>query len=138
MRKSTTSIRKLMLSGIVFVCGMAGTVQAETLFSGIVYGGPDQTRVACEVVNMSDDPITFVKKELIGHFNGVLTLDFDDCGASLAKNSICTFQAATPTHEGTACKVVIVQKKKTGVHGTMVALTGPPAAPFPLSESDLR
>jgi hypothetical protein len=127
-----------ILTGIVLACSMAGTVQAaSTLTSGVVYGGPDQTHVACEVVNLSNAPITFVKKQIIGHFNGSLPLNFDDCGTALAPNRICTFQAATPGSQGAACKFIINQLK-TNIRGTMVALTGPAADPIPLSESDLR
>lgn len=138
MRKSKTSMRKLMLSGIVFVCGMAGAVQAATLESGIVYGGPSQTHVACEVVNMSNAPIHFVKKELIGQYHGTLDHEhfFDDCDTALGPNGMCTFQAAA-VREAAACKVII-KEAKTDVHGTMVALTDPVGDPFPLSESDLR
>lgn len=136
MLKSKTSMRKLMLSGIVFVCGMAGTVQAGILTSGVVYGGPSQDHVACEVVNMSNAPITFVKTELIGIYHGSLTLNHNDCGTQLAPNGLCSFQAAA-FREAAACKVIINQAK-TYVRGTMVALSGPPGNPYPLSESDLR
>jgi len=116
---------------------MAGTVQATSLLaSGVVYGGPDQTHVACEVVNMSNTPITFVKKDLVGQFQAPLPLNFDDCGIELEPNGICTFQAATGS-QAAACKVTINQSK-TNVRGTIVALTGPAANPIPLSESDLR
>ena len=40
-----------LLLGIVLACGMVGTVQADTLVSGPVYGGPTQKRVACQVFN---------------------------------------------------------------------------------------
>jgi hypothetical protein len=129
-------MRKLMLSGMVFVCGMAGTVQAATLASGVVYGGPRQNHVACEVVNMSNAPITFVKTELVGQYHGSLPLNYNDCGTELAPNGICSFQAAA-VREAAACKVIINQAK-THVRGTMVALSGPAHNPFPLSEADLR
>jgi hypothetical protein len=128
---------QLILTGIVLACSMAGTVQAASLLaSGVVYGGPDQTHVACEVVNMSNTPITFVKKELVGQFQAPLSLNFDDCGTALAPNRICSFQAAAD-QEAAACKVIIKQAK-TDVRGTMVALTGPADSTFPLSEADLR
>ena len=136
MLKSKTSMRKLMLSGIVFVCGMAGTVQAATLTSGVVYGGPSQDHVACEVVNMSNTPITFVKTQLVGQYRGSLPQNYNDCGTALAPKGICSFQAAA-VREAAACKVIINQEK-TDVRGTMVALSGPAGDPFPLSEADLR
>jgi hypothetical protein len=129
-------MRKRMLLGMVFVCGMAGTVQAATLTSGPVFGGPDQTHVACVVVNLSNAPITFLKTQLIGHFRGVLPQFFNGCGTTLARNGMCSFQA-NADRESTACKVIIAQAK-TNVRGTMVALTGDVNEPFPLSESDLR
>jgi len=58
MLKSKTSMRKLTLSGIVFACGMAGTVQAANLGSGPVYGGPGQSHVACQVANVGNTAIT--------------------------------------------------------------------------------
>ena len=136
MRKSTTSLRKFMLSGIVFVCGMAGVVQAATLESGVDYGGPNQTHVACEVVNMSSAPIHFVKIEVIGQYNGSLKPFYDDCGMSLGQGGVCSFQAPA-VREAAACKVII-KEAKTDVHGTMVALSDPVGDPSPLSESDLR
>ena len=125
-----------VLTGIVLACGLAGTVQAATLASGVVYGGPSQDHVACEVVNMSDAPITFVKTELVGQYHGSLTLNYNDCGSALAPNGICSFQAAA-VREAAACKVIINQAK-TDVRGTMVALSGPAGDPYPLSEADLR
>ena len=136
MLKSKTSMRQLLLSGIVFVCGMAGTVQAATLTSGVVYGGPSQNHVACGVVNLSNAPITFVKTEIVGQYQGFLPLNFNNCGHELAPNSMCSFQAAA-VREAAACKVVIIQAK-TDVRGTMVALGGTAGNPFPLSEADLR
>ena len=63
MRKSKTSMRKLVLSGIVLACGMAGTAQAaSTLVSAPVVGGQQQAQVACVVVNWGSTPITFVTK----------------------------------------------------------------------------
>jgi hypothetical protein len=136
MRKSKISMRTLMLSGLIFAAGMAGAVQAATLESGIVYGGPSQTHVACEVVNMSSAPIHFVKIEVIGQYNGSLKPFYDDCGMSLGQGGVCSFQAPA-VREAAACKVII-QEAKTDVHGTMVALSDPVGDPSPLSESDLR
>ena len=126
MRKSKTSMRTLVLSGIVLACGMAGTAQAaSTLLSAPVVGGQQQARVACVLVNWGPTPITFVTKKLVGQFTA-LTPDFDGCGASLGKNSTCSFQTnvnvpgAAP-HQATSCKVVIVEAK-TNVRGIMVAL----------------
>jgi hypothetical protein len=62
-----------------------------------------------------------------------VTLNFDNCGASLAPNDICTFQAAA-NDQAYGCKVNIVEVK-TNVRGTMTAL-GPANAT--LSEADLR
>ena len=59
-----------ILTGIVLACGLAGTVQAETLISGPVYGGPDQNQAACLVVNAGTAAITFTKKELLGLIPG--------------------------------------------------------------------
>jgi hypothetical protein len=142
MCKSKTSMRKLVLSGIVLACAMAGTVQADSLLAtGVVYGGPGMNRVACEVVNMGTTPITFLTKQLVGQFNGNLPKDFDDCFGSLVPNGICTFQAAVG-NQGVSCKVVIVQPK-TNVRGTLQALSplnnaNNPHTSAPLSESDLR
>ena len=136
MLKSKTSMRKLMLSGIVFVCGMAGTVQAATLASSTVYGGPRQDHAACVVVNMSNAPITFVKTQLVGQFRGFLPLNFNGCGTELAPNGICSFQAAA-VHEAVACKVIINQAK-TNVRGHMVALFGPVDDPFQLQSFSLQ
>ena len=141
MRKSKASMRKLVLSGIVLACGMAGTAQAaSTLASGPVFGGQQQQQVACTVVNMGGAPITFVTKQLVGQFKTPLTLNFSDCGATLLPGATCSFQAnvntqGTAPHQATSCKVVIVEAK-TNVRGTMVALD--PALGRPLSQTDLR
>ena len=141
MRKSKTSMRKLVLSGIVLACGMAGTAQAaSTLASGPVLGGQQQQQVACVVVNLGSTPITFLTKQLMGQYRAPLTLNFDDCGARLRPGATCSFQAdvntqGTAPHQATSCKVVIVEAK-TDVRGTMVALD--PARGRPLSQTDLR
>jgi hypothetical protein len=134
---------KLVLSGIVLACGMAGTAQAEsTLASGPVAGGQQQTRVACLIVNLSSAPIHFVKKELVGSFSGKLTTDFDDCTKPLQAGGFCSFQAnvnnqvpPVAPHQDAACTVVILEAK-TDVRGTMLALD--PANGRPLSQTDLR
>jgi hypothetical protein len=141
IRKSKTSMRKRVLSGIVLACGMAGTAQAaSTLASGPVFGGQQQAQVACAVVNLGSTPITFVKKQLVGQFKAPLTLNFDDCGATLRPSGTCSFQAnvntqGTAPNQATSCKVIIVEAK-TNVRGTMVALD--PALGRPLSQTDLR
>jgi hypothetical protein len=141
MRKSKTSMRKLVLSGIVLACGMAGTAQAaSTLASGPVFGGRQQQQVACEVVNLGSTSITFLTKQLVGEFKAPLTLNFDDCGATLLPGAFCSFQAnvntqGTAPHQAASCKVVILEAK-TNVRGTMVALD--PALGRPLSQTDLR
>src|SRR4051794_24964118 len=139
--KRKTSMRKLVLSGIVLACGMAGTAQAaSTLASGPVTGGEKQQTVACVVVNLGSTPITFLTKQLAGQFKNPLTLNFSDCGATLLPGATCSFQAnvntqGTAPHQATSCKVVI-SEAKTNVRGTMVALD--PANGRPLSQTDLR
>ena len=141
MRKSKTSMRKLVLSGVVLACGMAGTAQAaSTLASGPVFGGKQQQQVACEVVNLGSTPITFLTKQLLGEFKAPLDLNFNNCGATLRQGAFCNFQAnvntqGTAPHQAVSCKVVILEAK-TNVRGTMVALD--PALGRPLSETDLR
>ena len=140
MHKSKTSMRKLVLSGIVLACGMAGTAAAATLASGPVFGGQKEEQVACVVVNLGSTPITFVTKQLVGQFKASLTLNFNDCGATLLPGAFCSFQAnvntqGTAPHQAVSCKVVIVEAK-TNVRGTMVAID--PAGGRPLSQTDLR
>ena len=90
----SSSMRKLVLSGIVLASGMAGTAQAaSTLASGPVFGGQQQQQVACEVVNLGSTPITFLTKQLVGQFKSPLTLNFNDCGAALRPGATCSFQA---------------------------------------------
>jgi hypothetical protein len=141
MRKSKTSMRKLVLSGIVLACGMAGTAQADsTLASGPVSGGQQQQQVACVVVNLGSTPITFVTKELVGQFRAPLNPNFDDCGTTLRAGAFCSFQAnvnaqGTAPNQAVSCKAVILEAK-TNVRGTMLALD--PANGRPLSQTDLR
>jgi hypothetical protein len=125
-----------VLGGIVVACGLAGSVQADTLLSGPVYGGLDQDHVACQVVNAGTAPITFVTTDLLGQYVSPLPLNYNDClGRPLLPGAICSFQAATVDHQATACKVII-REAKTNVRGTMVALSGPDNVN--LSEADLR
>src|SRR5215216_6254148 len=112
-----------VLTGIILACGLAGSVQADILASGPVYGGPSQVQVACQVFNAGSTPITFVTKEIFDQLTpggGPVTLNFDNCSASLAPNDICTFQAAA-NNQAYSCKVNIIQVK-TDVRGTMTAL----------------
>ena len=122
-----------LLSGIVLACGLVGTVQADTLASGPVYGGPSQNRVACQVFNAGNTPITFVSTRISSQFNASVPLTFNNCGASLAPNRICTFQA-TASDQAFSCKALI-NEAKTNVRGTMAALNSSNDA---LSEADLR
>ena len=137
----SSSMRKLVLSGIVLASGMAGTAQAaSTLASGPVLGGKQQQQVACVVVNLGSTPITFLTKQLAGQFKNPLTLNFSDCGATLQPGATCSFQAnvnaqGTAPNQAASCKIVI-QEAKTNVRGTMVALD--PALGRPLSQTDLR
>jgi hypothetical protein len=141
MRKSKTSMRKLVLSGIVLACGMAGTAQADSILaSGPVFGGQQQQQVACVVVNLGSSQITFVTRELAGQYKTPLTPNFDDCQPTLKPGAFCSFQAdvnaqGTAPHQAASCKVVIVEAK-TNVRGTMLALD--PAKGRPLSQTDLR
>jgi hypothetical protein len=141
MRISKTSMRKLVLSGIVLACGMAGTAQADSILaSGPVFGGQQQQQVACVVVNLGSTHITLVAKELVGEFKAPLTPNFDDCGPTLQPGAFCSFQAnvntqGTAPHQAASCKVVILEAK-TNVRGTMLALD--PAHGRPLSQTDLR
>jgi hypothetical protein len=113
---------------------MAGTVQAASLLaSGPVYYGPDQNRVACQVFNAGDTPITFISTEIFDQKSlGSIKLDFNNCGESLNPGDICTFQGAAGD-EAYACKVRI-KERKTNVRGTMTALEDG----YQGSEADLR
>lgn len=144
--KSQTSLRKLVLSGIVLASGMAGTVQAaSSLASGPVYGGPGQHIVACLVVNTGATPIHFITTDLVGVFKAPLKQNFNSCiGAPLGKYASCSFQASTDTidqgtapNQATACKVVIAEAK-TNVRGTMFALDFQGDGNTALGQSDLR
>ena len=134
MLKSKTSMRKLILSGIVFACGMAGTVHAANLGSGPVYGGPGQDHVACQVANVGNTPITFVRTVIFSQFSTTVPLTFNNCTGSLAPNRICTFQAVA-TNQAYACKVITNEVENGSVRGTMAAL-GP--SNVLLSEAELR
>ena len=125
-----------ILAGMVVACGIVGTVQADTLISGPVYGGLGQTHVACVVVNAGTAPIHFVTTELLGQYVAPLPLNYNDCRVSLLPGAICSFQAATLDHQATACKVSIVEAK-TNVRGTMMALSPVPTNAN-VSEADLR
>src|SRR3954453_18584060 len=114
LTSQVNTMRKLVLSGVVLACGMAGTAQAaSTLASGPVFGGKQQQTVACVVVNLGSTPISFVTKQLVGQFKVPLTTNFDDCGAKLLSGATCSFQAnvndqGTAPHQAASCKVVIL------------------------------
>ena len=125
-----------VLTAMVLACGLAGTVQADTLISGPVFGGPDQNQVACVVVNAGTAAITFTTKELLGQLTH-LNPNFDDCGALLEPGATCSFQAAA-VGQAAACKVVI-RESKTNVRGTMVGYQFSVGLSNPwLSQADLR
>jgi len=143
--KSKTSIRKLVLSGIVLASGMVGTAQAaSTLISGPLLGGPLQNHVTCLIVNAGPTPITILSNQFVGNFSGVLPIVFfDNCKrASLAPGGFCNFQAnvndqpGVAPNQSTLCKVVILEPK-TNVRGTIVAVNPDINLP-PLDRSDLR
>jgi hypothetical protein len=123
-----------ILTGIVLACGLAGTVQADILASGPVYGGPSQDHVACQVFNANNTPITFVSIELFDQTSlGAIPLTFNNCGVSLAPGDMCNFQTVA-NNQAYACKVIINEGKEN-IRGTMNALT---PANTVLSEADLR
>jgi hypothetical protein len=124
-----------ILTGIVLACGLAGTVQAETLISGPVYGGPAQNQVACVVVNAGTAAITFTAKELLGQFRHI-DLNYDDCEASLEAGGTCSFQGSA-VGQAAACKVVILGPK-TNVRGTMIGYEFGSADQVWLNQTDLR
>lgn len=124
---------KRLLSGFALTCAMVGTAQADDLLaSGPVYGGPLQTRVACQVFNAGSVPITFVKTQISSQALVVVPLTFNNCVA-LAPNRTCTFQAVAD-NQGFSCKVVTLGSA-TQVRGTMAALNASAAL---LSEAALR
>jgi hypothetical protein len=145
MCKSKTSMRKLILSGIVLASGMTGTVQADsTLISGPLLGGVEQNHVICELVNAGSTPIHILSNQFVGNFSGVFPfLFFDNCeAATLSPGAFCNFQAnvndqpGVAPNQSTLCKVVILESK-TNVRGTIVAVNPHIGLP-PLDRADLR
>ena len=122
MLSSKTSMRKLILPGILFACGMAGTVQAANLGSDPVYGGPSQDHVACQVANVGNTSITFVRTVIFAQNSTSVPLTFNNCTGSLAPNRICTFQAAA-SNQAYACKVITNEVENGSIRGAMDALT---------------
>lgn len=123
------------LTGLLVACGLTSTAQAVTLESGVVYGGPAQTHVACVVMNWGTTPVTFSSKLLYGQFRGNLAPTYDDCGSTLGAKTICSFQVPTPSQEAASCKIS-VSETNANIRGTMMSLTDP--LDKPLSQSDLR
>src|SRR5215469_1279741 len=121
MLRSKRSMRKLILPGILFACGMAGTVHAETLSSGPIYGGPTQNRVVCSVINMGQAPITFSRTTIFSTFNGAVRPSFNDCVGSSAPGHICTTQAVAAPDQAYACKVITNGLEQGTVRATMRA-----------------
>ena len=134
MLKNKTPMRNLILSGIVFACGMAGTVQAANLGSDPVYGGPSQNHIACQVANVGNTPITFVRTVIFSQFSTFVPLTFNNCTGSLAPNRICTFQASA-SNQAYACNVITNEVESGSIRGTIDALT---SSNDTLSEAQLR
>jgi len=134
MLRSKLSMRTLILSGIVFACGMTGSVQAANLGSDPVYGGPSQNHVACQVANVGNTPITFVRTVIFSQSSTSVPLNFNNCTGSLAPNRICTFQAAA-SNQAYACKVITNEVESGSIRGTIDALT---SSNDTLSEAQLR
>jgi hypothetical protein len=134
MLKSKLSMRTLFLSGIVLSCGMAGTVQAANLGSDPVYGGPTQDHIACQVANVGNTAITFVKTVIFSQTSTSVPLTFNNCTGSLAPNRICSFQAAA-SNQAFACKVITNEVENGSIRGAIDALT---SSNDTLSEAQLR
>jgi len=134
MLKSKSSVRTLILSAVVFACGMTGTVQAANLGSDPVYGGPTQDHIACQVANVGNTSITFVRTVIFSQTSTSVPLTFNNCTGSLAPNRICTFQAAA-TNQAYACKVITNEVENGSIRGAVDALTFSNAT---LSEAQIR
>jgi len=134
MFKSKLSRRTLILSGIVFAFGTAGTVQAANLGSDPVFGGPTQNHIACQVANVGNTPITFVRTVIFSQSSTSVPLTFNNCTGSLGPNRICTFQAAA-TNQAYACKVITNEVENGSIRGAVDALT---SSNDTLSEAQLR
>jgi hypothetical protein len=122
-----------VLTAMVLAGGLAGTVQADTLISGPVYGGPDQTKAACVLVNAGTAAITFTTKEFLSDFRRI-DPDFDNCGTALGAGHTCNFQGPS-VGQAAACKISTLELK-TNVRGTMVGLDY--VNNIWLNQSDLR
>jgi len=124
----------IALAPMLLASTMAMTVQAANLGSDPVYGGPTQDHIACQVANVGNTAITFVKTVIFSQTSTSVPLTFNNCTGSLAPNRICTFQAAA-TNQAYACKVVTNEVENGSIRGAVDALT---SSNNTLSEAQIR
>jgi len=133
-RKMKVVLRKVVGIQIALVA-MVGTAMAGDLFSGPVFSG-NQSIVACEIVNVSNAPVTITGKSIFNKSGVNLSLDGNTCGSTLPAFQAC-FYAVTGLTGGAGvhtCFIRIVQSN-TRVRGTAHART---LSNTTISESHMR
>ena len=121
IRKSLTkTVLFAMAVCTVALLGTSGVSHADTLASGALYGGSNQTVAVCYIFNAGIRPIAFVSRNIHSQYDGILAIGtryYDDCGTSLVPGGVCGF-SHTIKNQGYSCKVTIKDSTAT-VRGTM-------------------
>lgn len=116
--------RTLAITAILL--GLSTAAHAAILAAGSMYGGSTQNTAVCYLFNAGTWPVTFLSKQIFREGQPVvnLVLNFDSCGAVLARNSSCAIAvnniAAGAAH---GCKFVLSQTAAE-VRGTFEARSG--------------
>jgi hypothetical protein len=94
------------LVAIAALSGFAGTVQAEVLSGGPVYGGSQSVggTITCRVYNAGSHSVTLTPRQIWNNAGGQATLSSDTCNVSLAPNKTCAFAAPITGNFAFSCQ----------------------------------
>lgn len=101
--------RTLAITAILF--GLSTAAHADILAAGAIYGGPTQAVAACYLFNAGTGPVFVQTNQILREVQNQraanVGLASDQCGATLAPNSICVIAANNILNAPHACKFAL-------------------------------
>jgi hypothetical protein len=100
-----------VLAITTMLLGLSTAADADILAAGAIYGGPTQAIAACYIFNAGTGPVAVVSNQILREVQNFpaanVALVSDQCGATLAPNSICVIAANIVNFAPHACKFVL-------------------------------